>query len=131
MRSYVMAWHEILCHVGWHHQLDGLEFEQAPGDVKDRDAWVLQSMGLQRIGQDRVTEKQPAVKKYFFSLSSNSPVWASGLCSTRSSGTFTSGHPVAPTPQPAGREKRGLRGQGKPVFQASDARHGLHPSASF
>ena len=32
MRSYVMAWHEILCHVGWHHQLNGLEFEQAPGD---------------------------------------------------------------------------------------------------
>ena len=25
--------------VGWHHQLDGHEFEQTSGDVKDREAW--------------------------------------------------------------------------------------------
>ena len=25
--------------VGWHHQLTGHEFEQAPGMVKDREAW--------------------------------------------------------------------------------------------
>ena len=25
--------------VGWHHQLDGLEFEQAPGVGLDREAW--------------------------------------------------------------------------------------------
>ena len=25
--------------VGWHHQLDGHEFEQAPGLVMDREAW--------------------------------------------------------------------------------------------
>ena len=25
--------------VGWHHQLNGHEFEQAPGDGKDREAW--------------------------------------------------------------------------------------------
>ena len=25
--------------VGWHHQLNGHEFEQAPGEVKDREAW--------------------------------------------------------------------------------------------
>ena len=25
--------------VGWHHQLDGYEFEQTPGDRKDREAW--------------------------------------------------------------------------------------------
>ena len=25
--------------VGWHHQLDGHEFEQAPGVVMDREAW--------------------------------------------------------------------------------------------
>ena len=24
--------------VGWHHQLNGHEFEQAPGDEKDREA---------------------------------------------------------------------------------------------
>ena len=25
--------------VGWHHRLDGHEFEQAPGLVIDREAW--------------------------------------------------------------------------------------------
>ena len=25
--------------VGWHHQLDGHEFEQAPGVGMDREAW--------------------------------------------------------------------------------------------
>ena len=25
--------------VGWHHQLNGLEFEQTPGDSEDRKAW--------------------------------------------------------------------------------------------
>ena len=25
--------------VGWHHQLNGHEFEQTPGIVKDREAW--------------------------------------------------------------------------------------------
>ena len=37
--------------VGWHHRLDGDEFEQAPG-VGDRQSGVLQSMGLQRVGYD-------------------------------------------------------------------------------
>ena len=39
--------------VGWHHQPDGNEFEQAPGVG---DGWgslaVLQSIGLQRVGHD-------------------------------------------------------------------------------
>ena len=26
--------------VGWHHQLDGHEFEQAPGDGEGRGSWV-------------------------------------------------------------------------------------------
>ena len=25
--------------VGWHHQFNGCEFEQTPGDVKDREVW--------------------------------------------------------------------------------------------
>ena len=44
--------------VGWHHQLDGHEFEQG-----GQGSWwctgkpgMLQSMGLQRVRQDRVTE---------------------------------------------------------------------------
>ena len=38
---------------GWHHRLDGHEFEQAPGvgDGQGRPG-VLQAMGLQRIGRD-------------------------------------------------------------------------------
>ena len=45
--------------VGWHHQLDGHEFEQALGDGE----WagkpsVQQSMGLQRVRHDRATEHQ-------------------------------------------------------------------------
>ena len=38
---------------GWHHRLDGHEFEQAPG-VRDgqRRPDVLQSIGSQRVGHD-------------------------------------------------------------------------------
>ena len=39
--------------VGWHHLLNGHEFEQAPGtDDGQGKCGVLQSMGLQRIGHD-------------------------------------------------------------------------------
>ena len=37
--------------VGWHHRLDGNEFEQAPG-VGDGQGSLLQSMGSQRVGHD-------------------------------------------------------------------------------
>ena len=37
--------------IEWHHQLDGHEFEQAPG-VGDGKPGVLQSMGLQRVRHD-------------------------------------------------------------------------------
>ena len=37
--------------VGWYHQLDGCEFEQALEVVIDREG-VLQSMGSQRAGHD-------------------------------------------------------------------------------
>ena len=36
--------------VGWHHQLDGHESEQAVGDGEGQGS--LQFMGLQRVGQD-------------------------------------------------------------------------------
>ena len=32
--------------VEWHHQLDGHEFEQAPGDVKYREAWCAAVHGV-------------------------------------------------------------------------------------
>ena len=39
--------------VGWHHQLNGREFEQIPGDGEGQGKpGVLQSMRLQSVGQD-------------------------------------------------------------------------------
>ena len=38
--------------VGWHHQLNGHEFEQTPGDG-------LQSMGSKRFGRNGATEQRP------------------------------------------------------------------------
>ena len=32
--------------VGWHHRLDGHEFEQAPGVVMDREAWCAAVHGV-------------------------------------------------------------------------------------
>ena len=39
--------------VGWHHQLDGHEFEQAPGD-DDRQGGLscYSPLGSQRVGHD-------------------------------------------------------------------------------
>ena len=37
--------------VGWHHRLDGREFEQTPG-VGDGQGGVLQFMGSKRVGHD-------------------------------------------------------------------------------
>ena len=42
--------------VGWHHLLNGQEFEQAREMVKDQEAWHA-SMGLQRVWHDWVTEQ--------------------------------------------------------------------------
>ena len=44
--------------VGWHHRLNGLEFEQIWEIVKDREPGVLQSMGLQRVGHNLATEQE-------------------------------------------------------------------------
>ena len=43
--------------VGWHHQLDGHEFEQALG-VGDGQPSMLQSMGWQRVRHDLATERK-------------------------------------------------------------------------
>ena len=37
--------------VGWHHQLDGHEFEQAPG-VGDGQGGLACCMGSKRVGHD-------------------------------------------------------------------------------
>ena len=43
--------------VGWHHQLDGHECEQTPGDSEGQGSLAsMQSMELQRVGQKLVIE---------------------------------------------------------------------------
>ena len=44
--------------VGWHHQLNGYEFEQTPADSEGGTPGVLQSMGLQKVRHDWATEWQ-------------------------------------------------------------------------
>ena len=45
--------------VGWHHHLNGHEFEQAPADGEgQREARCAAVHGMQRVGQNLVTEKQ-------------------------------------------------------------------------
>ena len=39
--------------VGWHHRLDGHEFEQVLGDGEGQGS--LESMGLQKVGNDLET----------------------------------------------------------------------------
>ena len=43
--------------VGWHHRLDGHEFEQALGDGDGQGSLVC-CMRSQRVGHDLVTEQQ-------------------------------------------------------------------------
>ena len=44
--------------VGWHHQLNGHEFEQAPEVGDGQGSLACCSPRLQRVGHDRVTEQQ-------------------------------------------------------------------------
>ena len=52
--------------VGYHHPLNGHEFEQSPGTVDDRGAWhaaVHWVGGLERVGHNLATEQQ--TQQYF------------------------------------------------------------------
>ena len=45
--------------IGWHHRLNGHEFEQTPGDIEGQGSLVCHSSwGSQRAGCDLVTEQQ-------------------------------------------------------------------------
>ena len=41
--------------VGWHHRINGHEFEQTPGDNEGREAWCAAVHRSQRIGHDLLT----------------------------------------------------------------------------
>ena len=42
---------------GWHHWLTGQEFEHTPSDSEGQGSLMLQSMRLQRVAHDLVTEQ--------------------------------------------------------------------------
>ena len=53
--------------VGWHHQLSGHESQQTPKrQWKTEEPGVLQSLGLQRVRHDLVTEQPLFTQGYFF-----------------------------------------------------------------
>ena len=53
--------------VRWHHQLNGLELGQTLGDSEGQRPGMQQSMGLQRVRHNLVTEQQPLrYSTYFF-----------------------------------------------------------------
>ena len=43
--------------VRWHHQLNGYEFEQTPGILKEREAWCVAVHGAAKARHNLVTEK--------------------------------------------------------------------------
>ena len=51
--------------VGWHHQLDGHEFEQALGDGEgQRSLGCCSPWGSQRVGNNQAAEPQHQRNKY-------------------------------------------------------------------
>ena len=50
-----MTEHEM---VGRHHQINGHEFEQIMGDMKDGEAWCALVHGVIKIEHDSATEQQ-------------------------------------------------------------------------
>ena len=42
---------------GWHHRLNGHEFEQSEEIVKDREAWHAAVQGIERVRHDLATEQ--------------------------------------------------------------------------
>ena len=44
--------------VGWHHRLNGHEFEQAPGDREEQGSLAWCSPWVRRVGHDLATKQQ-------------------------------------------------------------------------
>ena len=47
---------------GWHHRLDGHEFEQAPGDDEGQKCGVLQPMGSQRVRREQLNNDSTTIQ---------------------------------------------------------------------
>ena len=61
--------------VGWHHRLNGRKFEQTPGVGDEQGSLACCSMGLQRVGHDRVTELNWTDWTVFLQLIHSGLVW--------------------------------------------------------
>ena len=44
--------------IGWHHQLNGHDFEQTPGDSEGQESLACCSSESQRVGHTLATEQQ-------------------------------------------------------------------------
>ena len=64
--------------LGWHHRLNGHEFEITPKVEDLQEPWRLQSMGSQRVEHNLVTEQQPKSGRNS-SLKHRNPGWVSRL----------------------------------------------------
>ena len=61
--------------VGWHHWLDGLEFEQAPGVVMDREAWNAAVHEVAKSWHDWATEPNWYFKNLIVAVSFMCDKW--------------------------------------------------------
>ena len=52
--------------IGWHHQLNGHEFEQTPGDGEGQGSQACYSSWGHRVGHNLVTEQQQQSIKGLF-----------------------------------------------------------------
>ena len=50
--------------VGWHHQLNGHEFEQGPGDGEGKGSLACCSPWGRRVGHELATEQQQLTDKF-------------------------------------------------------------------
>ena len=80
--------------VGWHHQLNGHEFEQTQGDgerYRSQACWI--SWGSQRVRHDLATQEQPSIIKFGASLVAKSvkklPATQETACNSEDEGSIS------------------------------------------
>ena len=57
--------------VGWHHRLDGHEFEQLQETEEDRGTWCSAICGSQRVRHDLETEQQQCKETQMYGYSTD------------------------------------------------------------
>ena len=50
--------------IGWHHQLNGHDFEQTPGDSEGQESLACCSSESQRVGHNLATEQQQKARTF-------------------------------------------------------------------